>query len=69
MYESTCMRATLALPPPEAMALFRALQHNQPEADRFFGTDAGTVSMMDFFAPDNLHRIVRDSSRVTRDAQ
>ena len=64
MYESTCMRATLALPPPELMALFRALQHNQPEADRFFGTDAGTVPMTDFFAPDNLYRIVCDSSHV-----
>jgi 2-polyprenyl-6-methoxyphenol hydroxylase-like FAD-dependent oxidoreductase len=64
MYESTCMRATLALPPPEVMALFRALQHNQPEADRFFGTDAGTVPMTDFFAPDNLYRIVRDSSHA-----
>jgi flavin-dependent dehydrogenase len=64
MYESTCMRATMALPPPEAMALFRALQYNQSEADRFFGTDAGTVPMTEFFAPDNLHRIVRESSHV-----
>jgi hypothetical protein len=58
------MRATLALPPPEAMGLFRALQGNQPEADRFFGTDAGTVPMTEFFAPDNLYRIVRESSHV-----
>ena len=64
MYESTCMRATLALPPPEAMGLFRALQGNQLEADRFFGTDAGTVPMTDFFTPDNLYRIVRESSHV-----
>jgi hypothetical protein len=26
--------------------------------------DAGTVPMTDFFAPDNLYRIVRESSRV-----
>src|SRR5712691_11007305 len=34
------------------------------EADRFFGRDAGTIPMTDFFAPDNLYRIVRESSRV-----
>jgi len=52
------------LPPAEALALFRALQGNQIEADRFFGTDAGTVPMTDFFGPENLYRIVRESSNV-----
>jgi len=44
MYESTCERARLQPFPPEALALFRALRRNQHETDRFFGTDAGTVS-------------------------
>lgn len=62
MYESTCMRAGFGMPPPEMFALFHALQHNQAEADRFFGTDAGTVPMTEFFAPDNLQRIVQSAS-------
>jgi 2-polyprenyl-6-methoxyphenol hydroxylase-like FAD-dependent oxidoreductase len=61
MYESTCMRARLEPLPPEVAALFSALRHNQPEADRFFGTDAGTVPMVDFFSPANLERIVRSA--------
>src|SRR5205823_14005036 len=58
MYESTLARATLMAPPPEHVALFRALQHNQAEADRFFGTDAGTISIAELFAPENLGKIV-----------
>jgi flavin-dependent dehydrogenase len=61
MYESTCERARMQPFPPEVLALFRALHHNQRECDRFFGTDAGTVSMTEFFAPDNLARIVQSS--------
>jgi 2-polyprenyl-6-methoxyphenol hydroxylase-like FAD-dependent oxidoreductase len=59
MYESTCERAQMQPFPPPVLALFRALRHNQQEADRFFGTDAGTVSMSEFFAPDNLGRIMQ----------
>jgi hypothetical protein len=59
MYESTCARALLEPLAPETMALLRALRHNQAEADRFFGTDAGTVPIPEFFAPENLARIVR----------
>lgn len=59
MYESTCERARMQPFPPEVLALFHALHHNQHEADQFFGTDAGTVSMAEFFAPDNLARIVQ----------
>lgn len=61
IYESTCARATMQPFPPELMAVFRALRHNQTEADRFFGTDAGTVPMAEFFAPENLARIVRSA--------
>jgi len=58
MYQSTCDRAALQAPPPEMQALFGALQHNQRAADQFFGTDAGTVSMEEFFAPGNLRSIM-----------
>jgi flavin-dependent dehydrogenase len=61
MYESTCDRARMQPLPPPALTLFRALRENQQEMDRFFGTDAGAVSMAEFFAPDNLGRILRTS--------
>jgi len=59
MYESTCDRARMQPLPPPVLQLFRALRENQQEADRFFGTDAGTVSMQEFFAPGNLGRILQ----------
>lgn len=62
MYESTCERARLLPFPPEVTGLFRALLGNQPETDRFFGTDAGTVSMAEFFSPDNMARIFQSST-------
>jgi 2-polyprenyl-6-methoxyphenol hydroxylase-like FAD-dependent oxidoreductase len=58
MYESTVQRASLKPPPPEVGQLFAALSQNQTETDRFFGTDAGTVAMAEFFAPENIRRIV-----------
>lgn len=60
MYLSTCDRATLQAPAPETVALFEALRHNRQAADQFFGTDAGTVSMEEFFAPENLGRILSE---------
>jgi hypothetical protein len=37
--------------------LIAALRHNPEQADRFIGTIAGTVPIVDFFAPENLARI------------
>jgi len=58
MYEFTCQLAALHPPPPEMQQLFGALRRNQAEADRFFGTIAGTVSIPQFFAPENMQRII-----------
>lgn len=58
MYELTFGLAHLAPPPPEIQALHKALRTNQEEADRFFGTLAGTVPITEYYAPDNLARIV-----------
>lgn len=58
IYEMTCQLATLEPPPPEMEMVFRALANNPRESNRFFGTLAGTVPMGDFFAPENLRRIV-----------
>lgn len=61
MYESTCDRARMEQLPSQVLSFFRALRDNQHEADKFFGTDAGTVSMAEFFAPENVERILQSS--------
>jgi flavin-dependent dehydrogenase len=58
MYQLTCSLATLAPPRPETLALYQALRCNQSEQDRFFGTLAGTVPITEYYAPENLRRIV-----------
>jgi len=46
-------------PPPEMRRLFEAIRRRQAEADRYFGTLAGTVPIPEFFAPENIERITR----------
>ena len=58
MYEFNCQSATLDPPPPEMQAVFAALSQHQHETNRFVGTIAGTVPIPEFFAPENLGRIV-----------
>ena len=58
LYELTYELASLAAPPPEQRALFGALRENEAEAGRFFGVIAGTVRPDEFFAPENVGRIV-----------
>ena len=57
LYEFTCQLATLAPPPPEMQQLLAALKGNQEQTDRFFGIFAQTVSVPDFFAPENMQKI------------
>jgi flavin-dependent dehydrogenase len=59
MYDFTCQLAHVELPPPpEMQQLIGALVGNQPEIDRFFGVMAGSVSVAEFFAPDNVGRLL-----------
>jgi 2-polyprenyl-6-methoxyphenol hydroxylase-like FAD-dependent oxidoreductase len=58
LYEFTYQLAGLAPPSPPMQELFGALLHNQEQTDRFFGTIAGTVPVPEFFAPENLGRII-----------
>jgi len=58
LYELTYEFASLAAPSAEQRALFGALRTNQEETNRFFGVVAGTVRPDEFFAPDNIERIV-----------
>jgi flavin-dependent dehydrogenase len=58
LYELTCQLATLQPPPPEMQQLFGALHGNQEQTDRFFGAIAGTVPVPEFFAPENIGRVM-----------
>jgi hypothetical protein len=61
-YELTCHMATFAPPPPDMLALYTALQGNQEAIDRFIGLITEATSPTDFFAPENVQRIL---SRTT----
>lgn len=58
MYELTCDLANLEPPPTEMQQLFGALRENPAETDRFFGALAFTVPIPEFFAPENIQRII-----------
>ena len=57
MYELTSQLARLQTS-FEMEQLFHALQRNQDETNRFFGTIVGTVSIPQFFSASNLQRII-----------
>jgi flavin-dependent dehydrogenase len=57
LYEFTCQLATLAPPPPEMQKLLGALRGNQKQTNRFFGLFAQTVSVPEFFSPENMQEI------------
>lgn len=63
MYEFTCQQGALAPPPPEMFQLFKALRENREEAGRFLGITAGTVLAEEFFAPENVGRIIEGALR------
>jgi len=58
MYDLTTQLASFAPPAPEQRQLFAALRRNQAATDQFFGVLTGVVPMQEFFAPDNLLRIL-----------
>lgn len=58
LYELTCEFAKLQPPAPEQQQLFAALRYDQEQTNRFFGTLAGTVGIAEFFAPENIGRIM-----------
>jgi len=65
MYKFTCQLAKLEPPRPELQQIFAALQGNQEQTDRFFGTIAGTVPIPEFFSSENIGRILTGGSPVT----
>ena len=58
MYEFTCQMAAMEPPPPEMQQLFGAIHGNQVAMDGFVQMNAGTISPAQFFAPENVSRIM-----------
>jgi 2-polyprenyl-6-methoxyphenol hydroxylase-like FAD-dependent oxidoreductase len=58
MYEFTCDLARLQPPPPELQRLLGAVQTSQAAMDGFVSVMAGTVSVPEFFGPENTQRIM-----------
>jgi 2-polyprenyl-6-methoxyphenol hydroxylase-like FAD-dependent oxidoreductase len=63
-FESTVQFARLEAPPADMQQLFAALRHDQEQANRFFGTFAGTVPAAEFFAPANVAQIIGGQEEV-----
>jgi flavin-dependent dehydrogenase len=63
-FQTTLDFARLQPPPPHMQELFGALRDNPRDRDRLFGTFAGTVDPADYFAPDNLARILAPERAV-----
>ena len=57
-FDLTCQMATLAPPAPEVLSIYTALQKNQNDTNAFLGTITGAISPEQFFAPENVKRIL-----------
>jgi len=62
IYELTAQLAALEPPSPEMAQLLGAVHGNREAMDSFAGVIAGTVSPVEFFAPDNVGRIMAAAS-------
>jgi flavin-dependent dehydrogenase len=63
LYEFICQTAALEAPPPEQQALIAALEGNQEAINQFCGVLDGTVGVDEFFAPENIGRIMAQAGR------
>jgi flavin-dependent dehydrogenase len=64
MYNFTCDLAKLEPPHDEMVALLKALEGNQEDTNRFLGTFAGIVPMAEFFAEENIRRIMEKAGMM-----
>jgi len=62
-YELNSQMAMLEPPPPDMQHLLGALHSNPVEAGRYMAALGGTISPAEFFAPDNLARILNGPSQ------
>jgi flavin-dependent dehydrogenase len=58
LYQLNLRLARLEPPAPEQLRLRAALRGNQADTDRYLGVTAGTVPVQEFFAPENIQRII-----------
>jgi 2-polyprenyl-6-methoxyphenol hydroxylase-like FAD-dependent oxidoreductase len=58
LYELTIQQASFQPPPPEIVALWRALPGNQEDVDRFLGLTNGITPLQEFRSPENVGRII-----------
>lgn len=58
LYELICQMASMELPPPEMQALLGALAGDREATGQFYGVLDGTVPVAEFFAPENIGRIM-----------
>jgi flavin-dependent dehydrogenase len=58
IYNLVCQMATLEPFPADQLYLMAALSDKQKEIDRFFGVVAGTVPFEEFYAPENIGRLL-----------
>ena len=58
IYDFTCGLAGLEPPAPEMQALVSAIHGNQAETNRFLGLVEGTTSIPEYFASENIGRIM-----------
>jgi 2-polyprenyl-6-methoxyphenol hydroxylase-like FAD-dependent oxidoreductase len=65
MYEFTCQLATLEPPPPDMQRLFGAIHGNQKAMDGFVQVNAGTISPVAFFSPENIGAIMAAARATT----
>lgn len=63
MYEFTCDFATLEPPPAELQQLLLAVHGDQEAMDAFARVNAGAMSPADFFAEENVARIIAAAGR------
>ncbi len=63
-FELTTQLAALAPPPEELQQLLAALRHNPEQRSRFFGVFSHSVPVQDFFAPENMQKIMAGAGAV-----
>jgi 2-polyprenyl-6-methoxyphenol hydroxylase-like FAD-dependent oxidoreductase len=63
VYEFTSEFASMEPPPPEMQQLIGAMQGNQEAQDDFVSVQAATLSAPEFFAPENVGRIMASSGQ------
>ena len=64
IYELTCELAPFAPLPQDRRQLLQTLPGNQADTNRFSGLIAQTASIPEFFAEENVHRILSAAANV-----